>query len=102
VTLIISQTGFQKDRRFRERIDPKWKYGSPLRVSLADRLEGGNAYVSTMGTSMKIPDFGTVHVCELLATSTTWKLEMLNIVLGSPVEGEITAGSVDVNGTWYP
>jgi hypothetical protein len=27
---------------------------------------------------------------------------MLNIVLGSPVEGEITAGSVDVNGTWYP
>jgi len=27
---------------------------------------------------------------------------MLNIVLGSTVEGEITAGSVDVNGTWYP
>jgi hypothetical protein len=98
---------FAKDRQFRERTDDqdiniKFKSGKPVGVSLIEKIETRDAYVSVKGNSIRIPDFGTVYLCELLISPTTWKLEMLNIVLGSPVEGEVTVGSVDVNGTWYP
>lgn len=96
---------FEKDRRFRERTNDqgmKFESGKPLLVSLVGDLETKEAYVSRKGNSIAIPEFGTVHFCELLVSPTTWKLEMLHLSLGSPVEGEITAASVDVNGTWYP
>lgn len=100
----ISQQ-FVKDQRFRQRTndqDLKLKSGNPLVISLVDGLEAEGAYVSVKGNSIVIPGFGTGYLCEVLVSPTTWKLEMLHLSLGSPVEGEITAASLDVNGTWYP
>jgi hypothetical protein len=96
---------FQKDRGFRERTndqDMDLKSGQSIVVSLVEKLESRDHQGSVKGNSITIPQFGTVYFCEVLVSPTTWKLEMLHLGLGSPVEGEITAASVDVNGTWYP
>jgi hypothetical protein len=96
---------YNKDPRFRKRMHPEndaeWRSGKPMLLSLVGTLET-SAHVERKGNSFSIPQFGSVHFCELLISPMTWKLEMLRVKLGSPVEGEVTVGSVDVNGTWYP
>jgi len=96
---------YDKDPRFRKSMNPEnaaeWRSGKPMLLSLVGALET-SAHVERKGNSVSIPQFGRVRFCELLVSPMTWKLEMLRVKLGSPVEGEVTVGSVDVNGTWYP
>lgn len=54
------------------------------------------------GNSIKVPDFGTIYLAEYYAKDHTRTLNMMRMALGSPVEGDVTVGGIDGNGTHFP
>lgn len=47
---------------------------------------------------LEIPDFGRVHLAELLVTSASYQLIMMRIELGCPTQGTVSVSSGKVNG----
>jgi hypothetical protein len=54
------------------------------------------------GSSITIPDFGTVHFGETLRTPTGWLLTAVRVQLGSPVAGVLSFGSATAGALFLP
>lgn len=54
------------------------------------------------GGVIYVPQFGRVHLAEIMITPDTRRVTMLRVELGSPVEGEFEAADVTGNGHRYP
>jgi hypothetical protein len=54
------------------------------------------------GCRIRVPGFGTVVLGEYLITRRARQLCMLRLEMGSPLQGDLEAGSVGGNGTDYP
>ena len=68
-------------------------------VSLDSNNIGG---LQTLGSVIIVPNFGVVHLAELLIQKHSRRLNMLRLSLGSPVQGDITTGDTFSNGTTSP
>jgi hypothetical protein len=49
-----------------------------------------------------VPDLGKLYFGEILVGSTSRRLTMLRMSLGSPVGGSMAFDEVETNGSWYP
>ncbi len=70
--------------------------------SLALKIQVSSTELSVRGHVIVVPDFGAVHLAELMIDGRSRHLTMLRLVLGSPVGGEFDGGGVGGNGTTYP
>ncbi len=76
-----------------------------LYATLVDKLEwAGKAPegVTIDGNIVTIPDFGKLHLAELFIKAHSRRVTMLRAELGSPTGGELTASSIETNGTTWP
>lgn len=70
--------------------------------SLVRGLSGQTAELATTGCAIKVPMVGTVFLGETIVTEHARRLTMVRVHLGSPVEGDLEACSVEVDGSTYP
>jgi hypothetical protein len=54
------------------------------------------------GNVIIVPNFGVIYIGELLMESGCRRLSMMRLMLGSPMEGDVTVAGVEGNGTKYP
>lgn len=68
--------------------------------------EGADALRLLAATNDKrrfdVPDFGRIYYQQVRSNGHETELTALRVELGSPVGGTIVAGSVRVDGNWYP
>ncbi len=67
-------------------------------VNLDPKPNGLKAF----GSVIVVPDFGVVHLAELLVQKHSRRLNMLRISLGSPIEGSLSIADTFSNGTTSP
>jgi hypothetical protein len=70
-------------------------------VSLVRKLTPASSALQSWGHVIYIPGFGTIRLAELGVSAATRTLTMLQIDLGSPVGGNVTASAVDDGGTTW-
>ncbi|MBL8173611.1 MAG: hypothetical protein JNK48_03020 [Bryobacterales bacterium] len=73
-----------------------------VRVSLLKGLRGNISHFSRNGLTLQVPNFGKIHLCEMLVGKYSRSLTMLRMQLGSPVEGDESVGHLDLNGLEHP
>lgn len=79
--------------KFLEKIKQKYNEDRPsVLCSLVTEING------KPGNSIVIPDFGTVYLAELIVDHYSYKLIMLRVELGSPVQGSMSMAAADLNG----
>jgi hypothetical protein len=54
------------------------------------------------GHVVVIPEFGTIYFGEIFVTSSSRRLTMVRLELGSPIGGAMALAEVETNGAWYP
>jgi hypothetical protein len=54
------------------------------------------------GNVIVVPDFGTIYLGEYLVKESSRRLTMMRLMLGSPMEGDITVCGIEGNGTLFP
>jgi len=54
------------------------------------------------GGVIDVPHFGRIYVAQFLLSPYAWRLIMLRVELGCPLEGSVTAGETQGNGTTVP
>jgi hypothetical protein len=69
--------------------------------SLVDEVPGAKPGRS-LGHVVEVPNFGNVFLGELLSDHHTFRLTMIRVEMGCPVQGTISIGSGDGNGTGMP
>jgi hypothetical protein len=58
--------------------------------------------VTVSGSQIDVPHFGRTYVAQFLLSPYSWRLIMLRVELGCPLEGSVTAGETQGNGTTAP
>lgn len=71
-------------------------------LSLVEKIETKYPGVAVHDHVIRIPNFGEVHLAELLATPTTRTLTMLRISLQGPLGGQISIAEGRVGGSFFP
>lgn len=71
---------------------PRW-------FSLVRSVQGLGSEISNYGSVIVVPDFGVIHLAELLIERYSRRLNMLRVQLGSPVEGALAFTSVEAGTT---
>ena len=69
--------------------------------SLVDEVQGAKPE-HTAGHVIHVPEFGNVFLSELLTDHHTFRLTMIRVEMGCPVEGTMSIGTGDCNGTGMP
>lgn len=107
---------YAKDKEFRKTMGDRFGWAGLNRPN-ADTLPEPKGIVSCSlvkklgcdcpelkinGNSIKVPDFGTVYLAEYYAKDHARTLNMMRFALGSPVEGDTTAGGIQGNGQTFP
>ncbi len=107
---------FARDAAFRDTVTKRFGWGA-LKPPKPDTLPESKGMVSCSlvknlkcdcpelkidGNSIKVPDFGTIYLGEYYVKDSTRVLNMMRMALGSPVEGDLTTGGINGNGTMYP
>lgn len=49
-----------------------------------------------------VPGFGRMYFGEIFITPVSRRLTLTRLRLGSPIGGEVSAGEIETNGSWYP
>lgn len=62
----------------------------------------GKTSLKTYGNVIIVPDFGTIYLAEYLVQESSRRLNMMRLMLGSPMEGDITVCGIEGNGTTFP
>ena len=70
--------------------------------SLVKDVKISCAGVSPVGHALEVPEFGRVHIGEVIAENSKRTVTMLRIALGCPVAGNITIVQAMANGRPYP
>ena len=90
------------DKKFGNKVDPSFdKDRGFLQCSLAKKIKvtrGKFPGDFVAPNVFEIPNFGRVHVAELLLTGDSYELIMLRFELGCPTQGSTSASSGKVNG----
>jgi hypothetical protein len=68
----------------------------PAKLASSSGLEVGP------GGEIRVPGFGTIHIGEFHIGRYSRRLTMLRLEMGSPLQGSVSAGTGEGNGTWYP
>jgi hypothetical protein len=58
--------------------------------------------IDNWGSIIVVPQFGTIYLGEVIVSAGRRRLNMVRLVLGSPVAGDFIIGSTGGNGTTYP
>jgi hypothetical protein len=69
--------------------------------SLVDEVQGAKPEHSA-GHVIHVPEFGNVFLSELLTDHHTFRLTMIRVEMGCPVEGTMSVGTSDSNGSTMP
>jgi hypothetical protein len=70
--------------------------------SLVKRVACGCPELKAFGNVLKLPQFGTIHVADLLVAPHRRHLTALRFELGSPTEGSLAVGGIEGNGSGFP
>lgn len=68
--------------------------------TLVKGLTVANGTCQTNGHTIYVPQFGYIHLAEVVLSHGTRRLNMLTFELGSPIKGRAVVASSDGNGTW--
>jgi hypothetical protein len=80
-----------------------WAEKGMLPLSLVQGVTWGNETCSSLGrNTIEIPEFGVVHLPELIVSQQTRRLTMLRVELGCAVDGSFSAGDVEGDGHRIP
>jgi len=73
-------------------------------VSMVKNIEraGGDGEIIIHGNVVTVPNFGRIFLGELIIEKGLRRLNMIRFNLGSPSEGDGTAGSSQTNGSTFP
>lgn len=115
-TIKVFRERYAKDKEFRKTMSDRFGWAglnwpNPdtlpepkgiVSCSLVKNLSCDCPELTIKGNSIKVPDFGTIYLAEYYAKENTRTLNMMRFALGSPVEGDVTAGGIQGNGTGFP
>jgi hypothetical protein len=92
------------DEDFQRQIIPGkgWTEKGMMPLSLVRDLCWGDEEISPGVNFIEIPDFGVVHLAELIVSQQTRRLTMVRVQLGCAVDGEFSAGDVEGDGHRVP
>jgi hypothetical protein len=62
----------------------------------------GRTNLKVYGNVIIVPDFGTIYLAEYQVKESSRRLNMMRLMLGSPMEGDITVCGIEGNGTVFP
>lgn len=67
-------------------------------ATLVDKVKEARSGLRNYGSIIVVPNFGIIHLAELLIQKGQRRLNMMRLELGSPVAGNIVAGYASCNG----
>ena len=79
-------------RRSRQHEDPVYQYSAASGMNLGEETEG----LKNFGAIILVPNFGVVRLAEVRIERSARQLIMVQLEMGSPIEGHIDVGYTDV------
>lgn len=92
----------EKDAKSHAIQKPRKSRNERIYTSLLAGFSGSIAHLTRNGMQLIVPNFGKIYLAEMFVSKYSRSLTMIRMELGSPVDGDGSAGHLDLNGMGWP